>query len=132
MIQSYENTLAKNGFTLETYQFADTVIGWDYDVFNAINSHNSVFVENRQPNRRQPDNLDTLLLYHLTLKSDVSLDTGIEYLLSIWKSELRYQNSVLEQINITTQNDQITAHFLIISEHNAMTIKFVISLNKDS
>jgi len=132
VIQSYGFTLAKNGFSPETYCFEDTIIGWDYDVINAVMGPDSVFLEDSISNTRQSGNLEELLLCRLTLKPNVSIDSGIEYLLSVWKSELRYKNRTFEQINITTQNDQGTAHFLILSEHNAMTVKFVISLNRDS
>ena len=45
MHQSYESILIKNDFFPGSYGFNDTIIGWDYDVLNALDNNNSVFLK---------------------------------------------------------------------------------------
>ena len=114
--------LLEHGFTPKTYDFDSTMLGFQHDIFNALIHNDPVFSE-QSFIREQPDCHDALLRCELVSKSD-DLSAVVQHFYVRWFEEIRYENPVLELLNLKMHEDAASIHVLTISKANAMTFVF--------
>lgn len=119
---NFASLLLEHGFNPKTYDFDSTMLGFQHDIFNALIHNDPVFSE-QSFIREQPDCPDALLRCELVTQSD-DLSAAVQHFYARWIEELRYENPVLELLNLEMHEDAASIHVLTISKANAMTFVF--------
>src|SRR5690554_2007679 len=119
---NFASLLLEHGFTPKIYDFDSTMLGFQHDIFNALIHNDPVFSE-QSFICEQPDCPDALLCCELVTKSD-NLSAAVQHFYARWFEELRYENPVLELLNLAMHKDTASIHVLTISKANAMTFVF--------
>ena len=119
---NFASLLLEHGFTPKTYDFDSTMLGFQHDIFNALIHNDPVFSE-QSFIREQPDCPDALLRCELVTQSE-NLSAAVQHFYARWFEELRYENPVLELLNLEMHKDTASIHVLTISKANAMTFVF--------
>lgn len=114
--------MEKHGFSLQTYDFDSTMLGFQHDIFNALIHDDPVFSP-RSTIRQQPRCPSSLICCELITESG-DLPAAIQHFYAQWFSELRYENPIVELLNLAVRADAATIHVLTISKRNAMTFLF--------
>ncbi|MBQ0747678.1 MAG: hypothetical protein KBT82_04295 [Marinobacter sp.] len=120
--KDFASLLVKHGFTPQTYDFDSTMLGFQHDIFNALIHNDSVFSE-QSLIRAQPDCPDALLRCELIAESG-DLASAVQHFYARWFAELRYENPMLELLNLEMREDVASIHVLTITKANAMTFVF--------
>ncbi|WP_303285320.1 hypothetical protein [Marinobacter sp. SS8-8] len=121
---NFASLLLEHGFTPKTYDFDSTMLGFQHDIFNALIHNDPVFSE-QSFIREQLDCPDALLRCELVTQSE-NLSAAVQHFYARWFEELRYENPVLELLNLEMHKDTASIHVLTISKANAMTFVFTI------
>lgn len=120
---NFQSLLSDHGFTPNSYDFESTIIGWSYDIEFALFDSESPFDFQKSQIIRCWDDHEAYIHTKLfPVNGDISSAT--RFLLDRWYSELRYDNPVLEVVNVQRSPIQSVARMLTITKSNAMTLKF--------
>jgi len=99
------------------------MLGFHHEIYNALIHDNPVFNSNSRI-YQQSESPEALIRCELIPPED--LDRAASYFYQVWYAELRYENPVLEILNLSRRRKGAVIHALIISPHNAMTFLFTI------
>src|SRR5690554_653760 len=119
---NFASLLLDHGFTPKTYDFDATMLGFQHDIFNTLIHNDPVFSE-QSFIREQLDCLAALLRCELVTQSE-NLSAAVRHFYARWFEELRYENPVLELLNLEMHKDTASIHVLTISKADAMTFVF--------
>jgi len=100
------------------------MLGFQHEIYNALIHDDPVFSPYSQVHQ-QPHSPDAMIRCEL-LTNTGDLTAAVKHFYDRWMTELRYENPVVERLNLNRSQDVVTIHALTISEHNAMTFQFTI------
>lgn len=99
------------------------MLGFHHEIYNALIHDNPVFNSDSRI-YQQPESPEALIRCELITSED--LDRAASYFYQVWYAELRYENPVLEILDLSRRRTDAAIHALTISAHNAMTFLFTI------
>lgn len=120
----FPTLLVEHGFTPFAYDFASSMLGFVHEIFNTLIHDDPVFSAQSEI-YQQPHSPDAFMRCELITRSG-DLVTAIQYFHRQWFTELRYQNPLVEILNLDLREGTATINALMISRYNAMTFLFTI------
>lgn len=124
-MNNFHSILAGYGFTPDRYDFESTIAGFGYDLQAALFDTHTCFDVERCQIARQFNNPNALIRADLiTLTGDI--DAAIQHFHQRWRTELYYQNTIREIIDVQRLDQSATIQVLTISQFNAMTLLITI------
>lgn len=129
---SYASILANLGFVAGDDELSNTVTAFIHEIGGVLFDEDSPFLLDKSEFNPQYDNLNSLVLSRLYVKENISTDSAVCYLMTIWYRWLRYDAPTLESIEITPLDTGVRVRMLTVSTSAecACSLEFVLIPNE--
>lgn len=113
--ENYASILASLGFAAGDDELSNTVTAFIYEIGGTLFDEDSPFLIDKSEFYPQYDNLNSLVLSRLYVKENISTDSAVCYLMTIWYRWLRYAVPTLENIEMTPLDAGVRVRILTVS-----------------